>query len=291
MCHMLFLETVAVDDRIVQGKGQLQNRCHRVRNKGNLPQQEVAAHVQDRRHDEGQADNRHIGIGIGRKGQDPHHNHRNKGRDHVDFFLDGLGHGVDHRGGNKGVIVREHFLNRIQRIHAALVRLFIIKGDREQRRSLVIVFGGIVEVHHLDAFHLLDLFKKRFRFVIGDIPHHEARRPVSDELPLHHIQSDFGRGVRRQVGGQIILDTDPVYGHRRENNPDNHNQENQTALVDNEGCKLQHKAVLFFRFLLHNPPIPRYSISALSRVIITLSRLRRYRIMLPPAAVKYKCIF
>ena len=197
---VLFLEAVAVDNRIVQGQGQLQNRRDRVGDKGDFPQQEVAAHIQDRRDDEGESDHRHIGIGIRRKGQDAHHNHRHKGRDHVDFFLDGLCHGVNHRGGHEGIIVREHLLDRIQRLDTAFVRLFIVKGNREQRRGLVIVLGGIVEVHHLDAFHLLDLFKQLFRFFIGDVPHHEAGRPVGNKLPLHHIQPDLGRGIRRQIG-------------------------------------------------------------------------------------------
>ena len=102
---ILFLEAVAVDDRIVQSQGQLQNRGHRVRDKGNLAQQEVAPHVQNRCDDERESDDCHICIGICRESQNRHHDHRHKGRDHIDFLLDRLRHGIDDSGRGKSIVV------------------------------------------------------------------------------------------------------------------------------------------------------------------------------------------
>ena len=156
---IFFLKTVAVDDRIVQGQSQLQDGGHRVRNKGNLSQQEVGARVQNRCDNEREADDSHIRIGIRCESQNRHHNHRHEGRNHVDFFLDRLRHCIDHSGGDKGIIIREHPLYGIQRVNTARIRLFIVKCDRKQCRCVVIMLCSVVELRHLDAFHLPDLFK------------------------------------------------------------------------------------------------------------------------------------
>ena len=47
---------------------------------------------------ETRADDCHIGIGICRESQNRHHDHCHKGRDHVDFLLDRLRHGVNDGG-------------------------------------------------------------------------------------------------------------------------------------------------------------------------------------------------
>ena len=153
------------------------------------------------------------------------------------------------------------------------------------------MFGGIVEIHHLDTFHLLDRFEKSLCLLIGDVPHHEARRPVGDKFTLHHVQADLGGGSGRQIGRQVVFHVDPVHGHCRKNDPDNHNQENQAALVDNDGRQLQHKVVLFLRFLVHDLSVPRYQISAFLRIGFHSFRLRRYRVMLPLTALEYKYLF
>lgn len=78
---------------------------------------------------------------------------------------------------------------------------------------------------------------------------------IGCKLFLHNIQTLPGFGVVRQVLCQCILNHYPALGNDGEDNGNDRNQKKQIPLVDNEGRKLDHEAVLFLGliFFAHTP--------------------------------------
>ena len=253
---VLLLEAVAVDDRIVQRQGQLEDRGDGVGDKGDLAQQEVGAEVHDRRRDEGQADDGYLRVGLGGKGQHHHDDHRDEGRDHADLLVDELRAHVAERGGDVCIVGSERRPHRVERREAGFIRLRVVEGDGIQGGGLVVVLGRVVKVDALHAVDRFQLFKKALRFLVGEVRDHELGRAVCDELLFHHIQPLLGRGVRGQVGGQVVFHFDPVAGEEGEGHEDPHQQEEQIPFIDDEGRELQHEAAAVFAVIFHAACFP-----------------------------------
>ena len=238
---VLLLEAVAEDDGVVDGQRQLQNTGDGVGHEGDLAHQEVGALVQHQRHHERQDQHRHLAVGLGGEQQHQHDDHGHIDHDDADLVVDGLPQGVAQIRGYIQIIVAQQLLHRLQRCQTGVVVLVVGEGDGEQGGQGVVVVGGLVVVHALHALHLPDLIGQLFRLGGGHVGHHQLRRAVGDELLVHHRQRLLGLGVVRQVIGQVVLHLHPVPGDGGEDQSDNGDEENETALVHDEGGQLLHK--------------------------------------------------
>ena len=143
-----------------------------------------------------------------------------------------------------------------ERREAGFIRLRVVEGDGIQGGGLVVVLGRVVKVDALHAVDRFQLFKKSLRFLVGEVRDHELGRAVCDELLFHHIQPLLGRGVRGQVGGQVVFHFDPVAGEEGEGHEDPHQQEEQIPFIDDEGRELQHEAAAVFAVIFHAACFP-----------------------------------
>ena len=246
----LLLETVAVDDRVVQRKGKLQDRCNRVGNERDRTHQEVCSDVHDRRDDEGQANDRHLSIGLGGKGQHNDHDHSDKGCDHIHFLLDQLCAHIAERGRNIGIIGFKQRSDRRKRREAGLIRFLIVKRDRIECGCLAVMLACIVKIHTLHAIHAFDRIAKRLGLFIGEVGRHDLGGAVSNELLLHQIQALFRAGSGGEICRQVVFHLDPVARENRENNCDPHQQEDQIPFIHDKGCHPYHdiRFILFCMF-------------------------------------------
>lgn len=117
------------------------------------------------------------------------------------------------------------------------------------------MIGGVIEGNTLHTLDPSELIGQVFRFLIGDIGHHDLRRAVGGKLLLHQIEGDLCPCGIRQERGEVVFDLDPIAGEGRENEHDDGDEEKQVAAIHNEGGQPYHKGG-FIILLFHGrfPP-------------------------------------
>ena len=249
---VLLLEAVAEDDRVVQRQRQLEDARDRVGDEGDLPQQEVAAHVEHHGAHKRQAQHGDLRVGLG--GQDQHRHDDDRHDNHDDAHLrgDDLRQLVAQRSAEVGVVGRVAVENNVQRIEAAVVLLRVAERDVIEGGDVVVVVGGVVEVHALHAVRRRDLVRDLLRPRVGDVRHHQLCRAEGGELLAHDVEALAGLRGLRQIGSEVVLHLHPVAGDDGEHQRNAHQQEHKVPLVDNKGGELRHKARLcFFSLCAH----------------------------------------
>ena len=242
---------VAQDHRVVQAQRQLQDTGDGVGHKRDLAQQEVAALIQDHGDNESQQQHRHLAIGLGGKKQHHDHDYRHINHDDTDLTGDGFLQGVAQVGGDIQIIAGEGILHRVQRRHAGVVILIVVKGDGVQRRRIAVMVGGLVEIHTLNALHIGNGVPQRFRRVIGNVVHHDICRSVGGELLFHYVQGLLRLGIIRQKGRQVVFHLHPVAGEHGKYQGDQRNQEKQIALIHDKRRQIFHECMLMCGLLFH----------------------------------------
>ena len=162
-------------------------------------------------------------------------------------MVDGLLLGVAKVGFYVKIVGRQQLFHGAERVKAGVVVFAVSEGDGEERGKVVVVGGRFVVVNTLHALNGFDLRLERGSLIRRDVCHHDLRCAVGDELLVHNVESLLGLGIVRQIKGKVAFHLDPAAGEEGKNQQDDRKQEDEVALVYDEGGDLFHKgtAVLF----------------------------------------------
>ena len=120
-----------------------------------------------------------------------------------------------------------------------------VEGDGIERRRVLIVRLGEVKVHENDPV----VGDERVVYFHGlfavHVLHHDIRRAVGDELPVHYLETLFGFRAVRQIGLYIVLNLYPLHRERRKNyRRDEEDYEHPAQLYD-KLRNAMHEGILF----------------------------------------------
>ena len=217
-----FLKPVDQEHRVIQGHSQLQNAAGCAGDKGDFPEHQVGAVVDEDGHTHAHHDQHRLGPAVGGEAQDEKDiNHRN----HCDlghFHHRGVGGGGGgYRRTGEGALVPQQVRDFVH----SLGPLGVLHRDGEQGRAVLIVgfhgflvlhFQGDGDVHRVvqpghrrDPVQLGDLLLIGQSLGDGDIPDHGP--DVGNAAPegvFHHGDGLGGRGGRGQVVVDVVVDRD-----------------------------------------------------------------------------------
>ena len=260
---ILLLEAVAEDDRIVERQRELEDARNGIGHEGYRPQQEVRAHVHDHGGEERHEQHGYLRVGLARERQHGDHDDRHDDHDDVDLRLDDLRKLVAERRIQIGVIFRIAVQYGVQRVEARLVLLRVVEGDVIKGRHAVVMVGRMVEGDILHAGYAPDLAGDLLRAVVRHVRDHQLRRAEGHELLVHDVQALPRLGSGGQIGRQVVFHLDPVPRNGGKDHQDADHEENEIALVDDEGGQLHHEAaVLFFLLSADRAHLPAESCSS-----------------------------
>ena len=213
------------NNRVVNGQCQLENHCHRVRDKGNLPQQKIGSHVQQSRGAEGEQEDGNLCKGVGGQPQDQNNDDHAHSKDHLHFLVQGFCLGISNGAVNGGIIRRQPLLDLLHSGQTDGIGLLSVKGNGEEGvRAFEIfcnLFWGVLlcPVAKGDGGYAVNgrKFGCQVRcHIVGHVGQHDPGCAVGDEFIFHNGKPLAGFGVFRQVLCQVIADLDPSLGEQRE---------------------------------------------------------------------------
>ena len=252
----LLAETVAEDDGVVDGQGQLQHHGDGVGDERDLPAQEVGALVEDGRRHEGQQQHRDLPVGAGGQQQ---HRHDDDGGDHQNgAHLRGQGGGLvlPHLRGDGHVVARQGLPDGVHGGKAHRVCCLAGKGHVKEGGGGAEVLlpalrvGAVAEIHGGDPLDVPQPLRKALRLVVGDVGDHHPGGAQGGELLLHEPEALTGFRLLRQVVGDVVVHLYPAAGKEAENDAHHVDEEKQVPLIHDHRGQAHEKAG-FLLVLLH----------------------------------------
>ena len=252
--------SVAEDYRIVDGERQLKNYRNGVGNEGDLAEQEVRAHVEQRRHAERSQQDGYLHIGVGGEEQHGDYDDQNDHDNDLHFGGDGFGSTAADRTAYVFVIRLELLLYCNHRVLGDLVVLLAVEGDGEQRGAVLVAVLVVLNGDGGDSVDFLKLRGDLLRLFIGDVLKHYAAGAVGDELVVHQVKTHTGLRTVRQIAGDVVVHLRPARGYGTENPGDYVEQIERLALVNDKRSDFFYRRLLFLlRAHLHSPVLIIYN--------------------------------
>ena len=209
---VLFLITVAENNRVVDRQGQLQYDGHRIGYEGNGTHQEIGSRRQDRTQAKGQDQYRHLRPRLRCEEQYRNHDDRDDHADDLHLARQLLGCRIPHGGGYAQIVICQFGLYVFQCFQRFRIVLGIGKRDIIQRGKIIEMVRAVIKIQHI---HIVPVFQFRgdaVSIIVGYVHHHDLCRSVGNELVLHPVESDGRLRRIRQICRQGIFHFHPAGG-------------------------------------------------------------------------------
>ena len=238
------LVAVAEDDGVVHRHGQLQQDGHGVGHERDRAEDEVRALVDERRREERDQQDGHLGIRRGREREHRDENDRHDDEQAAHLAVDLVGDAVALGGINVRAAAVEQVAQGLHGLRARVRALEVRQADGQQSAARV-VHRIRAAVHPVDRADLLRRGRGGIRVRAAQ---EDLRRPVGLELLLHDVQPLPRLGIGRQISRDVVFDLHPARRDRGKDQQHGKHNEKQPVMVDDPfRCTVQRG-----RFLVHN---------------------------------------
>ena len=203
---MRLLVAVAENDGVVHRHGQLQQDGHGVGHERDRAENEVRALVDERRREERDEQDGHLGIRRGREREHRDEDDRHDDEQAAHLAVDLIGDAVALGGINVRAAAVEQVAQGLHGLRARVRPLQIRQADAQQRAARI-VHRVRAAVHPVDR---ADLLRRGRGGVRVRVAQEDLRRPVGLELLLHDVQPLPRLGISRQIGRNVVFDLHPA---------------------------------------------------------------------------------